>query len=94
MLALLFYEDLRSLVWPKGGSKRPAVVFIGAKGGGFNKRPVKFGNHGKMASRIAFKTASALAASSALNSLELFWLLNSAPNSWAAVTAADPVEPD
>ena len=63
---------LLNLVWPRGGSKRPAVVFIGAKRGGLTSSSVNCGNQGKMASKMAFKVASCLAASSELNSFELF----------------------
>jgi len=44
-----------NLVWPKGGSKRPAVVFIGAKGGGLTSKSVNCGNHGNMAPDVRGK---------------------------------------
>ena len=63
---------LPNLVRPKGGSNRPAVVFMGASDGGLTSKSVNCGNQGKMASKMAFKVASCLAASSELNSFELF----------------------
>ncbi len=73
--------QLRNLVRPSGGSKRPAVVFIGAKAGGLTNRSVNLGSQGTIPSKMALSVAFCFAASSELISLELFWLLNSAPNS-------------
>ena len=46
---------LPSLVRPKGGSNRPAVVLMGASDGGLTSKSVNCGNQGRMASRMAWK---------------------------------------